>query len=126
VPQQHPPGAEQRNEHLHADVPEPGDAKPGLHRHSIDPPDRYAEHPHNERQCSPAQYVRFAGGDALGVMASASQMLILALEMVGIAYLLYALGRALGRAIWNWSKPTPTRRVTGALIAAGVVALVAF
>ena len=65
-------------------------------------------------------------GNALGVMASASQMLILALEMVGIAYLLYALGRALGRAIWNWSKPTPTRRVTGALIAAGVVALVAF
>ena len=65
-------------------------------------------------------------GNALGVMASASQMLILTLEMVGIAYLLYALGRALGRAIFNWSKPTPTRRVTGALITAGVVALVAF
>jgi putative peptide zinc metalloprotease protein len=65
-------------------------------------------------------------GNALGVMASASQMLILALEMVGITYLLYALGRALARAIWNWSKPTPKRRVTGALIAAGVIALVAF
>ena len=65
-------------------------------------------------------------GNALGVVASASQMLILALEMVGGAYLLYALGRALAGAIWNWSKPTPVRRVTGALIAVGVIALVAF
>lgn len=65
-------------------------------------------------------------GNALGVVASASQMLILALEMVGIAYLLYALGRALARAIWSWSRPTPTRRATGALIAVAVVALVAF
>jgi hypothetical protein len=65
-------------------------------------------------------------GNVLGVATSVSQMLILALEMVGIACLLYALGRALVRAIWNWSKPTPTRRVTGALIAVIVIALVAF
>ncbi len=65
-------------------------------------------------------------GSALGVSASASQMAILALEMAGITYLLYVLGRGLVSAIWSWSKPTPTRRVAGALIAAGVIVLVAF
>lgn len=29
----------------------------------MDTLDRYAEHPHKERQCSPAQYVRSYGGD---------------------------------------------------------------
>lgn len=92
---------------MHPDVPEPGGAEPGLHHHFVDTPDRYAEQ-----------------ADGPGC-APASQMLILALEMVGIAYLLYALGRALGRAIWSWSKPTPTHRVTGALLAVGVASLVA-
>jgi putative peptide zinc metalloprotease protein len=65
-------------------------------------------------------------GSGLGVVASASQMLILALGMVGIAYLFYVLGRRLAEAIWSWSKPTPARRVAGALIAVGAVAAVAF
>jgi putative peptide zinc metalloprotease protein len=65
-------------------------------------------------------------GSVVGVAASASQMLILALEMVGIAYLFYALGRVLARAVWNWSKPTPARRVAGALIAISAVAAMVF
>ena len=70
--------------------------------------------------------VAWSTGSVLGVTASASQMLMLAMEMVGIIYLLYALGRGLATAVWNWSKPTPARRVAGALIAVGAVAAVVF
>jgi putative peptide zinc metalloprotease protein len=65
-------------------------------------------------------------GSVVGVAASVSQMLILALVMVGIAYLFYALGRGLARAVWNWSKPTPARRVAGVLITIGAVAGLVF
>jgi hypothetical protein len=65
-------------------------------------------------------------GSVIGVSASASQMLLLAMEMVGIIYLLYALGRGLATALWSWSKPTVTRRVAGALIAGGLLAAVVF
>jgi putative peptide zinc metalloprotease protein len=65
-------------------------------------------------------------GIVVGVATSASQMLLLAIEMVGIIYLLYALGRGLATAVWNWSKPTLTRRVAGALIAVAVAAAVVF
>jgi hypothetical protein len=68
----------------------------------------------------------WGNGSVVGVAASASQMLILALGMVGIAYLFYALGRGLARMVWNWSKPTPARRVAGALITISAVAAVAF
>jgi hypothetical protein len=68
----------------------------------------------------------WGNGSVVGLAASASQMLILALEMLGIAYLFYALGRALARAVWNWSKPTLTRRVAGVLITIGAVAGLVF
>lgn len=64
-----------------------------------------------------------AGGDFLGMAASGSQMLMLALPLVGIAYLFYRLGWTLIRVIRN--QPTAGRRITGALISAGVIALVA-
>ena len=70
--------------------------------------------------------VAWNNGVVVGVAASASQMLILALEILGIAYLFYALGRGLSRAVWNLSKPTPTRRVAGALFAVAAVAAVVF
>lgn len=41
--------------------------------------------------------------DFLDMVASGSQMLMLALPLVGIAYLFYRLGRSLLRAIWSWS-----------------------
>jgi putative peptide zinc metalloprotease protein len=68
----------------------------------------------------------WGNGSGLVVVASASQMLILALGMVGITYLFYALGRGLARVLWNWSKPTPARRVAGAVIAVSAVAAVVF
>jgi len=65
--------------------------------------------------------VAWSTSSVLGVTASASQMLMLAMEMVGIMYLLYALGRGLVTVVWTWSKPTLTRRVAGALIAVAAV-----
>jgi putative peptide zinc metalloprotease protein len=47
-----------------------------------------------------------SSGDLLGMAASGSQMIMLALPLVGLAYLLYRLSRLSGgllRAIWNWS-----------------------
>ena len=65
-----------------------------------------------------------ASGDFLGMAASGSQMIMLALPLAGIAYLFYKLGRSLIRVIRN--QPTAGRRIAGALISAAVVALVAF
>jgi hypothetical protein len=67
-----------------------------------------------------------SNGDVLGLAAAVAQMLILLLEMLGISYLLYALGRILARSIWIWSKPTLTRRVVGALVTVGMVTLAAY
>ncbi len=64
-----------------------------------------------------------ASGDFLSMAASGSQMIMLALPLVGIAYLFYRLGWGLIRVIRN--QPTAARRITGALIFAGVIALVA-
>lgn len=61
-------------------------------------------------------------GEYLLVVASALQAFMLYLEMLGFAYLLYTLAKKL----WKWSKPTPTRRIAGAVTALGVVALFAF
>lgn len=64
--------------------------------------------------------------DFLGILASFSQILILGLQLVGIAYLFYSLGRKLAGGLWKWSKPTPARRVAGALAGSTLVALLAF
>jgi hypothetical protein len=60
--------------------------------------------------------------DVSGVAASVSQMLMLALELLGIAYLSYTVGRVLVKALWSWGKPTPVRRVVSALVSASIVA----
>lgn len=43
------------------------------------------------------------GGDFLGMATSTLQMLILGLQALGIAYLLYSLGRILIAATWKWT-----------------------
>lgn len=53
------------------------------------------------------------------------QAILLAVEMVGLLLILYALVQKPIKAIWNWSKPTPMRRIAGALVALGVIALLA-
>lgn len=50
--------------------------------------------------------------DFLGMGAAISQIFLLALEMLGIVYLLYTLCWRLIRAIWNRSKPTSASRAT--------------
>lgn len=60
-------------------------------------------------------------GNAVGAALAVAQALLLALQTLGIAILMYILGRK----IWEWSKPTPARQITGTLIAGAVVALVA-
>lgn len=57
--------------------------------------------------------------------AAFTQLVFLALPLLGIAYVLYATGRRLGLVIWKLSKPTPTRRAIGALVTAGVISLLA-
>ncbi len=64
-------------------------------------------------------------GDAWGMFAAVTQVLILALPLLVILYLLYSMSWRPAKALWNWSKPTPRRRLTGAVVAAGAVALVA-
>lgn len=61
-------------------------------------------------------------GDVPTIVLSAIQAFMLELEMLAIVYLLYMQGRKL----WKWSKPTPRRRIAGALITLSIVALLAF
>ena len=48
------------------------------------------------------------GGNILGIIASAAQASILALQILGISYLLYTLGRMLVAALWR--RVGPARR----------------
>jgi putative peptide zinc metalloprotease protein len=64
-------------------------------------------------------------GDYLGAGALVVQMLLLALPLVGMIYMLYALTVPLLRALWRWSQPTPARQVTAVAIALAAIALLA-
>ena len=68
----------------------------------------------------------WGAGDALRVTAALAQMLILALELLGIMYLLVNLARRTVTSGWAWSKPTPARRAAGVLGAGLGVALLAY
>jgi putative peptide zinc metalloprotease protein len=63
-------------------------------------------------------------GSISGLVLTAAQIFMLALQAFAVMYLLYTLGQRMIGAAWNWSKPTLARRVTGVLIATGVLALV--
>lgn len=65
-------------------------------------------------------------GEVLGMVASAVQMLLLAIPTIGTFYVLFSLGRTVVRTIWNWSKPTPGRRAIGGLGTLALVGLLAF
>jgi len=69
--------------------------------------------------------IAHARGDVLLMAAVASQLVLLALAMLAVVYVLYGVSHAPIRALWNWSVPTPARRLAGALIAVTVVGLVA-
>lgn len=64
-----------------------------------------------------------SSGDIVLMIATGAQMLLLALPAFGTLFVIFNLVRRLGKAIWNWSKPTPLRRVIGGLGSAAAVAL---
>ena len=66
------------------------------------------------------------GGDMLLAMAAVVQLLILGLELVGIAYLLVNLIRRTLIAGWAWSRPTPGRRAVGALGVTAAIGLLSY
>jgi hypothetical protein len=68
----------------------------------------------------------YSSGDAIGVSLAAVQMLILGLPTLGLIFVLFTLFRRLLGLLWRWSKPTPARRVVGALASVGLVSLLAF
>lgn len=64
-------------------------------------------------------------GDILGVVAAASQALLLAFPLLAITYFFYNLIVRPLRGLWRWSKPTPGRRATGAIISLAIIGLAA-
>ena len=70
-----------------------------------------------------AEIVRAAAGDGdlLALATSLAQMLVLALPLLGIAYLFYTLTWRPLRAAWR--QPTIERRLAGVIAMAGVIAL---
>lgn len=67
-----------------------------------------------------------AAHDALFVAATIAQITLLALSLLAMGYFLLSMMRKVARALWRWSKPTPTRRVAGALAGATAGASLAF
>jgi len=65
-------------------------------------------------------------GDLLLLAAVVSQMLLLALSLLGLAYALGNLARSCFSTLWKWSKPTTARRVVAAFAVAGIIASVGF
>jgi putative peptide zinc metalloprotease protein len=65
-------------------------------------------------------------GNALAMATAAVQLLILALPTAGLIYSLCRFGKRIGLAIWNWSSPTPTRRLIGGLGTLVVLCLVGY
>jgi len=51
--------------------------------------------------------VALSEGSVLGMAAALSQYALLAIEIVGIVYLFYALGRLALKALWNWLNQRP-------------------
>jgi putative peptide zinc metalloprotease protein len=60
-------------------------------------------------------------GDGLGMAAPLAQMLLLALPTLGVFLSLYSVGKRVALFLWNWSKPSATRK---AISAAGSLAAV--
>ena len=61
-------------------------------------------------------------GDGLGMAAALAQMLFLSLPTAGLFLTLYTLGKRIAVFLWNWSKPSVTRK---AISAAGSLAAAA-
>lgn len=65
-------------------------------------------------------------GDALVVVGSVLQALLLVIPTAGLAYTLYALGRRFSVAVWRWGQPTAARRAASAACLVGAAGVVGF
>lgn len=65
-------------------------------------------------------------GDIPGVIVLALTVLFLLVMILGTLYLFFRVTRGLSQVLWNWSQPTPKRRISGVLIAVTAVALVGY
>jgi hypothetical protein len=64
--------------------------------------------------------------NVLLAIATVLQMILLALPAIGATYMFLRLASKFLVGVWNWSKPTPQRRVAGALATTAFVALFAY
>ena len=67
-----------------------------------------------------------AEGNVLTMASAVAQIAVLALPTAGLLYSLGRFGKRIALAVWNWSSPTPMRRVVGAMGTLGVVGLVVY
>ena len=65
-------------------------------------------------------------GDIPGVIILALTILLLSAMIFGSLYIFFRIARALISSLWNWSKPTPKRRASGAVLAVIAVALISY
>jgi putative peptide zinc metalloprotease protein len=63
------------------------------------------------------------GGDLARAALAALQILLLALQVGGLVSVLYFQGSRAAVALWKWSKPTPPRRLAGAVAVVAVIVL---
>lgn len=66
------------------------------------------------------------GGNVVGIVAAAAQMLLLALQLVAIGYLLFSVLWRPAIALWRWSKPVPSRWAPAALTTLASLSLLTF
>ncbi|MEO6458593.1 MAG: DUF3105 domain-containing protein [Chloroflexia bacterium] len=67
----------------------------------------------------------FSGGNILGIALLFTQVLLLALPLLGTVFILFTLGRGALRGLWNWSNGAPMRKLVAGLVLAAILALVA-
>jgi putative peptide zinc metalloprotease protein len=82
----------------------------------------WASYTHHFRTLAAA----LGNGDYLGSAAYIIQMLLLALPLLGVFYIIYAFSWPAIKGLWRWSQPTVARRVSGAMVAIGVVAFLVY
>jgi putative peptide zinc metalloprotease protein len=68
----------------------------------------------------------YSNGDVPGMIIVALSTLFLSVTIIGTGYIFLRLGRTSTRALWNWSLPTPKRRIVGAGVALGAIALITY
>lgn len=64
--------------------------------------------------------------DFPGVVVLVLTILLMSIMILGSLYVFFRIARELSIGLWNWSKPTPKRRMSGAIMSLVAVALVGY